>query len=383
MKTPAWIGLALLGGCGGEPLQAPPAAYTEIFARPDRISLAGPGAGRAIRLLGATAAGRLEPIDPEEVSWSSDALEVAAPTLRGVLAHHVGAATLRAAIGAAAIAIAIQVEEGPGPFAAEVLDHRPGLGGGFGAARLPDIVLGAPDGGGRFQGSTDVVSLGAGGAITLGFGDWIAFDGPGPDLIVFENAFTISGGAATFAEPASVEVALGDGAWRAYPCGVDAWPYLGCAGVGVVLAGRAHPELDPTDPDLAGGDAFDLAGVLPAIDRVRITDRSEEPNGADNSGFDLDAIALVHALPRDATALRVDRDRWSLRAGEDRILPRVDVLRAGGGSVLGIEAAIALDPGGGAVTLEGDVIRATRTGTASLRFTAGSLQTVVFIEVSP
>jgi hypothetical protein len=59
--------------------------------------------------------------------------------------------------------------------------------------------------------------------------------------------------------------------------------------------------IDPTDPAVAGGDAFDLADLGVASARyVRLDDRTEEftgsgsPCNGDKAGFDLDAIAVVN-----------------------------------------------------------------------------------------
>jgi len=118
-------------------------------------------------------------------------------------------------------------------------------------------------------------------------------DGPGPDLLVFENAFV------GFADPATVEVSLDGATWFAFPCdpGDVAGGYPGCAGVTPVFS---HPAngISPTDPALAGGDTFDLAEVgLPAARFVRLTDCLGDPGQAPSAGFDLDAMAALHTEP--------------------------------------------------------------------------------------
>jgi hypothetical protein len=182
------------------------------------------------------------------------------------------------------------------PFAAAVVEFDPGPGAGFGQEGLPCIVLGAPRGAGSRAGSLDVVSLGAGGAITLRLGI-AAVDQPGPDLLVFENPFVLGAGPDTFAEPGQVEVSEDGETFQAFPCDADDREagYPGCAGVRPVLAGPGAPEIDPTEPTAAGGDAFDLAEL--GLDRasfVRITDRAGTGGGM-SSGFDLDAIAVVQS----------------------------------------------------------------------------------------
>lgn len=182
------------------------------------------------------------------------------------------------------------------PFAIGVTAFEPGPGAGFGQDRMPDVVLGPPRGGGVLAGSTDVVALGVGGTITLELGV-AAIDGPGPDLIVFENAFHVGGRATTFAEPAIVEVSDDGATFVAFACAHDQAPeYAGCAGVAAV---HASPEngIDPTDPQAAGGDAFDLADVGVARARfVRIRDAGGGAEGGDTAGFDLDAVAVVHSV---------------------------------------------------------------------------------------
>ena len=80
--------------------------------------------------------------------------------------------------------------ESTDPFADAVSAFDPGPDAGFGSDDFPDIVLGSPEGSGTGSGSLHVLSLGELGSITLEMTDLEIIDGPGPDLIVFENAFT-------------------------------------------------------------------------------------------------------------------------------------------------------------------------------------------------
>jgi hypothetical protein len=181
------------------------------------------------------------------------------------------------------------------PFADRIVSCTPGAGAGFGQENMPEVVLGPPVGGGTMQGGTDVLSLGSGGEIVLAFDDGALVDGPGADLLVFENAF-YAGGDPTqpYAELAAVAVS-GDGvSWTEFPCRSDAYPFDGCAGWHAVLS---TPEngIDPTDPDLAGGDAFDLADVgIPRASFVRIRDLGLGLPTGPSAGFDLDGVASVH-----------------------------------------------------------------------------------------
>jgi len=77
----------------------------------------------------------------------------------------------------------------PALFATSVVSFTPGASAGYGANRMPDVVLGPPQGGGDASGSLDVVSLGNAGEIVLGF-DRDIVDGEGADFLVFENPFS-------------------------------------------------------------------------------------------------------------------------------------------------------------------------------------------------
>lgn len=181
----------------------------------------------------------------------------------------------------------------PDPFADRVVAFAPGPGATFGHSKLPGVVLGPPKGNGAGAGGLDVVSLGAGGQIVLAMDDLAISDGPGPDFLVFENAFV------GFADPATVEVSQDGATWFAFPCdpGDAAAGYPGCAGVTPVFS---HPAngISATDPALAGGDTYDLAELGLASARfVRLTDCLGDPAQAPSAGFDLDAIAAIHTAP--------------------------------------------------------------------------------------
>ena len=179
----------------------------------------------------------------------------------------------------------IEVDAGD-PWADRLVRFSPGPGAGFGQDRLPGVVLGAPSGGGASSGSLDVLSLGKNGVIELEFLDLMAIDGPGVDLLVFENGFT------GFLETGVVEVSSDGLDWKRFPCGatLDAG-VTGCAGTRPVYANPAQ-GISGTDPLVAGGDGFDLAQVgLSSARFVRITDSGANSGG----GFDLDAIAVVNA----------------------------------------------------------------------------------------
>jgi hypothetical protein len=181
--------------------------------------------------------------------------------------------------------------------------YSEGACGGYGASELPGVVLGPPVGGGAYQGSLDVLSLGTGGSIVLGFTDTIV-DGPGPDFLVFENPF-LTNGQPDF-ELAQVSVSDDGTTWTSFPCtatGPSPSGYGTCAGWHPVYSSPTN-GISPLDPAVAGGDPFDLAliGVTEAR-FVRITDIGVDyttetcPAGssAKTNGFDLDAVSIVNA----------------------------------------------------------------------------------------
>ncbi len=189
-------------------------------------------------------------------------------------------------------------DDGPpgGPYAVRVTSFAPGPGAGFGAESLPDVVLGPPMGGGAVQGGTDVVSLGVGGEIVVELGGEGAVDGPGPDLVVFENAFWVGGDPAQpFAEPGIVAVSEDGTTFVEFPCGGADGSFEGCAGRRPVFAAPGN-GIDPCDPSAAGGDVFDLADVgVPRARFVRIRDLGLGSAFPDTAGFDLDAVVALHA----------------------------------------------------------------------------------------
>ena len=180
-----------------------------------------------------------------------------------------------------------------------------GQGGGFGKAKLPGVVQGGPQGGGTGGSSTDVLSLGVKGEVVVGFGAFDIVDGPGPDLIVFENPFLLSP-YASYAEPGAVAVSSAGTAAQdfvEFACDLTTkgdpstktWPYPGCAGVQPVLANVKTNSISPADPKVAGGDLFDLAKIgVKQARYLRIRDSGVSLMGTDTRGFDLDAVVLIN-----------------------------------------------------------------------------------------
>ena len=181
------------------------------------------------------------------------------------------------------------------PFADRIVEFAPGPGAGFGQDKLPFVVLGPPRGGGSGAGSLDVLSLGKEGRIDLEFTDFEAIDGPGVDLLVFENPFS------GFSETGVVSVSDDGVIWHDFPCAAESADagYPGCAGVKPVYS---NPDngISAVDPSVAGGDGFDLHEVgLSRARFVRVRDSGTNRfYGAPSGGFDLDAVAVVNGAKR-------------------------------------------------------------------------------------
>jgi len=186
----------------------------------------------------------------------------------------------------------------PVRYATKVVSYTKGVKGGFNEDKLPNIVLGPPVGGGCCAGSLDVLSLGDGGEIVVGF-DVAIVDGDGADFVVFENPFEPAGDpTSVLAEPAEVSVSEDGVTWTAFPCTATTYPYGSCAGWHPVYA-TAESPIDPLDPARAGGDAFDLSTIGVKRARfVRIRDMNRRfPAASPTAGFDLDGVAVLHFTP--------------------------------------------------------------------------------------
>ncbi len=177
-------------------------------------------------------------------------------------------------------------------YAADIVDFSPGEGAGFGQDRLPDVVLGPPQGAPEGRGATDVLSLGTFGSITVALAERV-LDAPGlAELVVFENPFVIAGTDVVYAEWGEVAVSDDGETFIPFPC--DANTGEGCAGRTPV--GEEGSLLE------RGGDPFDLSDIgLGAVRYVRISDvgAPARPLGAGADGFDLDGVGAVniHGAP--------------------------------------------------------------------------------------
>ncbi|MEI8256845.1 MAG: cell surface protein, partial [Deltaproteobacteria bacterium] len=177
-----------------------------------------------------------------------------------------------------------------------VVSFDPGDGAGFGADRMPDVVLGPPLGFGDARGSTDVVSLGRGGRICVAFDDVSIVDGVGADFVVFENPFYAAGTSTLWIELGEVSVSDDGVVYRTFPCATQGPSYAGCAGWNPVYSRPGGIAAD--DLLHAGGDAFDLSDVgLTRARYVCVRDLATQGLAPPTTGFDLDAVVAVHRDP--------------------------------------------------------------------------------------
>ncbi|RMD90888.1 MAG: T9SS C-terminal target domain-containing protein [Calditrichaeota bacterium] len=191
------------------------------------------------------------------------------------------------------------------PWADAVVSFTPGEGAGFGQNFFPDNVLGPPDPDPTLSPVNpsskpqELLSLGKGGEIILEFTDNFIVDKEGVDFTVFENAFYINGDTTQpFIEAAFVAVSMDGQTWFEFPWDTTTWS--GFAGV-TPTKDNQHP----TDPQVSGGDSFDLADVgLPWAKFVKLTDIGDlKQEGAFNGDFDLDAVVAVHSQPGQPTSV--------------------------------------------------------------------------------
>jgi len=241
----------------------------------------------------------------------------------------------------------------------------------------PGIVLGPPGSATPTTGSLAVMSVGHGGTITLEFTDNEIVDGPGPDLIVFENPFFCTSVPASdsdpysvFAEPGIVEVSEDGVTFTRFPFDASALAQvtslctdkallrrlIGLFGITPNFTGNWTVPDDPLVFDPAapggvsghGGDAFDLATVgLTRARYVRLIDPNL-PIGIPGSseGFDLDAVVAIHARPLLDPA-EIDGDGDGLSDDAERffyLTNPADPDSDGDGVPDGIEAASCRDP---------------------------------------
>ncbi len=162
--------------------------------------------------------------------------------------------------------------------------------GGYGADDFPENLYGPPGD------DLDVLSFGSGGSVTISLGGFVLVDGDGPDFTIFENPRT--------GWQECAEVSVSDDGENFYDFSCESYDpeavFTGCAGVTNVNYGLA--DADYYNPEISGGDVFDLADLEIALTQVRfikITDlglctTSEVMKVSLPNGFDLDAVALIN-----------------------------------------------------------------------------------------
>ena len=180
------------------------------------------------------------------------------------------------------------------PYASEVVSFEAGVNAGYGQSDFPNVVLGAPAAGPKEGGSLEVLSLGIGGGIVLGFGSRKVGDKEGPDFVIFENPFAIGGDPTNpFAELARVSVSQDGENWTSFECkSEESYPWYGCAGWQIV--GSFDPCVRHLVSEETGADLFDLADLgIEEIRFIRISDLAQS-GSPPSAGFDLDAVGAFH-----------------------------------------------------------------------------------------
>lgn len=217
----------------------------------------------------------------------------------------------------------IYFEPEPNRFATKVIEIN------FGQDPHPDFmdplkVLDGPKGLGDYQGSLDVLSLGINGNITLGF-DVTIINKPGYDFIIFENPFRIvSQPEKVYAELMFVEVSTDGINFVRFPCISNTqspgtiYPedVTNLAGVWPVYANVDENDIDPFNPDISGGDAFDLDDLvndimvqsglvdLQNIQYIKLIDIRGDGTFLDSNGNPIfDAIDMDNGADLDAVAV--------------------------------------------------------------------------------
>lgn len=168
----------------------------------------------------------------------------------------------------------------------------------------PNNIFGPPDTNAKESvpaaAPEQILSIGLDGEIVVGFKDLIVIDGEGPDFTIFENAFKNPVTGKIFAEPAKVAVSPDGETFFEFP--YDFQTLEGCAGVT-----PTYGKENPFDPEVSGGDKFDLADIgFHSISAIKITDicrgvleDAEHPfHDPIITGFDLDAVVGLHLEKR-------------------------------------------------------------------------------------
>ena len=145
---------------------------------------------------------------------------------------------------------------------------------------------------------SQILSIGLGGEIIVGFKNSYIIDGDGVDFIIFENAFVNPINNKIFIEPAIISVSEDGINYIQFP--FDTLTLEGCAGTK-----PTNGKKNPFDYNVSGGNGFDLAVLgLKRARYIKISDIShiilenEKHPFYDPtiSGFDLDAVAGIYVV---------------------------------------------------------------------------------------
>ncbi len=177
--------------------------------------------------------------------------------------------------------------------------HGTGQNLGQDTAYFPKNIFGLPyydaDSIAPANGQEDVLSLGMGGEIILGFKNKVLVDVSGDDFFIYENVLKNPVTDAYFKEPGIVSVSLDGINYFTFP--YDTLTLKGCAGTNPTLTkGKEY------NPYTCGGNGFDIKKLgLYYIKYIKIKDFTEyiaktptHPNyDPILSGFDLDAVVGI------------------------------------------------------------------------------------------
>jgi len=161
-------------------------------------------------------------------------------------------------------------------------------------------------------GPDEVLSIGMDGEIIVGFKDKVLYNGEGPDFTIFENVFRNPANGKLFVEPAIVSVSKDGLQYYEFPHNYET--LVGCAGITPTFG-----DQDPFNPEVSGGDSFDLSTLgLDYIKYIKIKDFTHIiSKDRDHfyfdfilSGFDLDAVVAIY--------LKEDVDKTSVAISESK-----------------------------------------------------------------
>ncbi len=189
-----------------------------------------------------------------------------------------------------------------------VYSFKAGSGQDFGQSSeyFPNNIFGLPSRNASYSvpeaAPEQLLSLGFDGEIIVGIKNFKIVNGEGADFTIFENCFFNPVTQKLFAEPAKVSVSK-DG------INFVEFPYNEQTLEGLAGKTPVYGSEDPYNPNLSGGDSFDLSALgLDYITHIKITDiaRIIEKLPEESiyfqpafilSGFDLDAIVALNTEP--------------------------------------------------------------------------------------